>query len=237
MPKRGEQLTNRQPELQGAGARQPPAAPAAGRKKARRKIKAGVSPVPNRALFRVPPLILAALAGAVTVLGFAPFYLFPLRSPRSRCWPCCGSAPAAVAIAALIGSLSASAVFLTGVSWVYVSLHDFGAMPVVLAAFLTLLFCCILALYPAAIGCLYYALGARSALATVVVVPALWTLADWVRGWLFTGFPWIAFGYSQIPASPLAGYVRCSVFTVRLFATAFTLIASSRWPQRMKAEG
>jgi apolipoprotein N-acyltransferase len=31
-------------------------------------------------------------------------------------------------------------------------------------------------------------------------------LAEWTRGWIFTGFPWLALGYSQIPASPLAGY-------------------------------
>ena len=42
---------------------------------------------------------------------------------------------------------------------------------------------------------------------TVILLPALWTLADWIRGWLFTGFPWLAVGYSQVPLSPLAGYV------------------------------
>ena len=45
--------------------------------------------------------------------------------------------------------------------------------------------------------------GAEVAL---VLLPALWTLAEWMRGWLFTGFPWLALGYSQVPSSPLAGY-------------------------------
>jgi apolipoprotein N-acyltransferase len=181
-----------------------------------------VSPVPHGALFRVPPLPLAALAGALSVLGFAPFGLYPLLIATLALlvvlWQRAGSRRHAL----LIGFIFGLGYFLSGVSWVYVSLHDFGAIPAPLAALLTLLFCCILAAYPAVIGYAYFALGTRSVLATVVVVPALWTLADWVRGWLFTGFPWIALGYSQVPASPLAGYVPVLGVYGATFATALT---------------
>ena len=36
---------------------------------------------------------------------------------------------------------------------------------------------------------------------------ALWLLAEWLRGVVFPGFPWLALGYSQTPPSPLAGYL------------------------------
>jgi apolipoprotein N-acyltransferase len=36
--------------------------------------------------------------------------------------------------------------------------------------------------------------------------PALWVLAECLRAWAFTGFPWLSAGYSQTPPSPLAGY-------------------------------
>lgn len=153
------------------------------------------------------PSLVAALAGAATVFGFAPFYWYPL--PVITCallitlWRNAASARAA----ARLGFMFGLGCFSAGVSWVYVSMHDFGAMPAWLAAALTLLLCAYMALFPALAGWLYRRLGAASLLATLAALPALWTLTEWLRGWLFTGFPWLALGYSQVPASALAGYL------------------------------
>ncbi len=156
---------------------------------------------------RAPPLIAAALAGAATVAGFAPLEWFPLPiltlALLIAIWR---RAPGAGAAAAA-GFLFGCGYFLAGVSWVYVSLHDFGAMPAWLAGGLTLLFCFYLALYPALTGWFFYRLGARSTVVTLTALPALWTLSELLRGWMFTGFPWLALGYAQLPASPLAGYI------------------------------
>jgi apolipoprotein N-acyltransferase len=89
---------------------------------------------------------------------------------------------------------------------VYVSLHTFGAMPAPLAALATVLLCLLLALCPA-LACLAAgAIGGTTVSRALLAFPAAWTLGEWVRGWYFTGFPWIAIGYSQAPASPLAGF-------------------------------
>lgn len=171
-------------------------------------MSAGMTTAPGEgAFFRPKPLALAALAGAATVLGFAPFYLFALPVATLALLIVLWRRAASRWAAALVGFSFGLGYFLAGVSWVYVSLHDFGAMPALLAGILTLLLCVYLAFYPAVTGWIYYMLGARSTLVTLMALPALWALADWLRGWLFTGFPWIALGYAQVPDSPLAGYL------------------------------
>jgi apolipoprotein N-acyltransferase len=52
-------------------------------------------------------------------------------------------------------------------------------------------------------------------------MPLLWALVEWVRGWIFTGFPWLALGYSQVPYSPLAGIAPLfGIYGVSLAAAA-----------------
>ncbi|HEY0906353.1 MAG TPA: apolipoprotein N-acyltransferase, partial [Methylophilus sp.] len=59
-----------------------------------------------------------------------------------------------------------------------------------------------MAIFPALAG--YFASRSRQLL---WAAPILWALSDWVRSWIFTGFPWLTLGYTQAPGSPLAGYL------------------------------
>ena len=156
-------------------------------------------------------LIIAALLGAVTVAGFAPFHLYALPiltlAFLFRLWSDAPTARAAMALGFAFGL----GFFLTGTSWVYVSLHRFGGMPALLTAVSTLVFCAVVAMYPALAGLVAHRIGrsrsqSLAAIHALLTMPACWTLGELGRGTLLTGFPWLGLGYSQVAESPLAGY-------------------------------
>jgi apolipoprotein N-acyltransferase len=150
-------------------------------------------------------LLVAFLAGAALVPAFAPLEWFALALAALalliHLWL---TAPGARA-AAWLGFAFGMGTFLAGVSWVYVSLHRYGAMPAPLAAFATFAFCAILAAYAALAGALQAKFRAPRAVRAALVIPALWVLGEWLRATLFTGFPWLALGSAAVD-SPLAGY-------------------------------
>jgi apolipoprotein N-acyltransferase len=150
--------------------------------------------------------IIAFFLGAVTVVGYAPYYMFPLPvvtlAGLFYLWSQAGT-PRAAAWAGFAFGLG---LFVFGVSWIYISLHDYGSMPAPLAAIATVLYCSILALFPAAAAYACAKPSVSPAIRCGLLAPAAWTLGEWLRGWMLYGFPWLATGYSQIPESPLAGY-------------------------------
>jgi apolipoprotein N-acyltransferase len=94
--------------------------------------------------------------------------------------------------------------FGAGISWVHVSIADFGGLPLAGSIGLMALLCGYLALFPAAFAWLLP--RAKPLTGWVISAPILWFMVEWVRSWLFTGFPWLSLGYSQID-SPLAGWM------------------------------
>ncbi|HEY6897949.1 MAG TPA: apolipoprotein N-acyltransferase [Rhodocyclaceae bacterium] len=150
---------------------------------------------------------MAFALGAGAVFGFAPFEWFPLPPISLALLFALWQRELRPGHIALLGLCWGLGCFLGGVSWVYVSMHDVGGMAAPLAALATLTFAAVLALFPALAGYAYGRL--RSGAATVrhaLLLAGLWALAELLRGWIFTGFPWLALGYSQTPPSPLAGY-------------------------------
>jgi len=160
-----------------------------------------------KALLQSPHAAIAAalVAGALTVAGYAPLAVFPLPFATLAGLLLLWRRAATPRAAFRMGFAFGAGLFGVGVSWVYVSLHDFGMMPAPLAATGTLAFCAILALYPAAAGWCLARLQPGRLASALFAFPALWTLFEWLRGWIFTGVSWLALGYSQVD-SPLAGF-------------------------------
>src|SRR5262249_6085674 len=94
----------------------------------------------------------------------------------------------------------------------YIALHRFGGMPAPLAGIGTAAFCAYLALYPALAGWLATRWTKRGSSARLVAAAAAWTPTERARSRPTPGFPWLAVGYSQLPAavdatgSPLVGF-------------------------------
>ncbi|MGA9665090.1 MAG: apolipoprotein N-acyltransferase [Gallionella sp.] len=148
---------------------------------------------------------MAFLAGAVCVFGFAPFGIFPIPvlalAVLFALWQRAGTPR----VAAWLGFAFGLGLFSAGVNWIYVALHDYGDMPMLLALPGTLLFAAFLALFTASAGYAQARFIAANRIRVVLVMPAAWVLLEWVRGTIFTGFPWLTLGYAH-NGSPLAGY-------------------------------
>lgn len=167
-----------------------------------------ISPIATSNVLRHPVLLnlFALMLGALCVLAFAPFAM-PLMSIACAAvlfswWL---EAPRARA-AAQTGFAFGLGLFGAGASWVYIALKTFGGMPAIVAIAGTTGFVAYLALWPALAGWVAVRMTAPGTLARAAAMAAMWTLAEWLRGTVLTGFPWLALGSSQLPGSTLAGF-------------------------------
>ena len=175
--------------------------------------------------------LLALIAGLLFPLAFAPYDLWPLLfvSVAAGFW--CQQQAATGKEAFLRGWLYGLGMFGFGVSWVHVSMNDYGYMPLWMAIPFTAIFAAFLALFYGLTFSLSWRLG-RSAL----VFSGVWLLLDWLRGWLLTGFPWLYAGYALINTplaslAPLGGVWLLTLATVLISATLiqFRQPGALRW--------
>lgn len=135
--------------------------------------------------------------------------------------------------AAAIGLAFGTGHFVSGIGWLYISMHYIGGLAAPLAAAAVLL----LSLYLAAFGALAFALACRAnlrggAVAGVLTLAGAWTLGEWLRGVLFTGFPWLAAGYAHVdsllaglaPVLGVTGVTLAAVATAALIVTAIRAV-------------
>lgn len=141
--------------------------------------------------------VICLLAGAATTLAFAPYSFSYIAivtiAVLFYCW-----STEKPGTAFITGYLFGLGLFGTGLSWLHISINLFGGVNLAGSWLLTFLLVAFLALYPALAGTVGRRLSDRPAVLFLLCLPAAWTLAEWLRGWLLSGFPWLNAGYSQI---------------------------------------
>lgn len=169
-------------------------------------------------------MLVALLAGAMNVFAFAPFGWWPLCL-LSFCilfglWLRCNRK-----IAAWCGYLFGVGMFGVGTSWMYVSLYNFGGLPPWLAAMCVAVLVLLMSLWPALAGWLQgcFLAGKTSPLAmtarAILIMPSIWLVCEWLRGWLFSGYPWLTSGYAMLDTyiagmAPLGGVYLVGLLTL-----------------------
>jgi apolipoprotein N-acyltransferase len=183
----------------------------------RRGVTSTAAEAGGRALPRWHYLV-ALAAGAANTLSFAPtphggwlelaiFVFFFAWLTRTTGWKS----------AALTGAAFGFGNYVTGVWWLYVSMHFYGGMAAPLAGAALVLFSLYLALYPALAAGVWSLCAGHTRNGRLDDTPfsptwhgafafaSAWAIGEWLRGTVFTGFPWLASGYAQVDG-PLAGF-------------------------------
>ena len=143
-------------------------------------------------------------AGALLTTAFAPFeqtflvpflllpllYVYVSTPPRDAGW---------------LSFWYGFGLFLSGTYWIYISVVVFGEAPAWIAFLLMLGLVLIMSTYLFATGWFISRYSAGRPWLLLVAAPGTWVAVEWARGWILTGFPWLAVGYSQLD-TPLAGW-------------------------------
>jgi apolipoprotein N-acyltransferase len=107
--------------------------------------------------------------------------------------------------------------FVVGLWWLYISLHDVGGMNPLLACMGVFLLSAYVAIYFSC-ATLAVALFKKNRF-TGLFLAASWVLAEFLRSYIFTGFPWMGFAETQFNGpfagiAPFFGGLACTFFMV-----------------------
>lgn len=151
--------------------------------------------------------LLSPLAGVFLTLAFAPYnYSFlALISLVFVFYSWLDDSSFRVTLRAYLFGIG---LFASGISWVYISIHDYGGAPAVGAVLLTIAVVCFWSLFPALTAYLSIKLcRQKNKLRLIWTIPFVWILIEYFRGyWFLNGFPWLQISYTLFD-TPLQGYI------------------------------
>ena len=177
--------------------------------------------------------IFALICGLIFSLGFAPFdqwilsiislviLLFLIENTSNK-------------ESFLIGYLFGFGMWLSGISWLYVSIHFHGNISLIGSAFLIIVFISILSIYS---GLVFlsnnYLKNSIPKALSIFALPVVWTSIELIRSYLFTGFPWLISGTMLADTlidglTPIIGAQGNSFFIIFISVLIFKIIKDFR---------
>ncbi|PXF56368.1 MAG: apolipoprotein N-acyltransferase [Deltaproteobacteria bacterium] len=149
------------------------------------------------------PWLLASSSGLLLSVCFSPFSYFPavalvlvplIEAVWGKGWY----------YACRMGFLTGIVHFGTLLWWISPTISQYGNLPGWVAWPVFGLLVCYLAIYPAIwSGLLGYWTAGRSCLPSSLALAGTWTLLEWARGHVLSGFPWGYLAYTLEPVPPL----------------------------------
>lgn len=190
-------------------------------------------------LLQKRPRAAAISLGLIAATGFPPLALWPVAVLgiaglawlvwQSRDWK----------QAAVVGWLFGFSHLTLANNWIATAFTFQAKMPAALGWAAVPLLCVYLAVFPAIATGLAKAVAPRASLAAFApMLGACWTLAEWLRSWVFTGYPWpplslILLGDWSRPGAavvlPLTGTYALSGLLLALSALVLAAAVARRW--------
>lgn len=106
-------------------------------------------------------------------------------------------------VAFTLGLLTGVVYFVGTVYWTAMVMRQFGDLPLPVAVLLMVVLAVYQAMYPALFALIMQRVIARFGATALLIAPAVWVTTEFGRGYVFTGFPWVLLGYSQVHVLPV----------------------------------
>jgi apolipoprotein N-acyltransferase len=190
----------------------------------------------QRAAWRKPwaRLVIAApLLGALAACGFQPLALWPLTLLGIAGLIALIARARGPVGAALAGWLWGVGHFTLGNNWIATAFTYQAKMPAWLGWIAVFLLSLYLALWPALAAAAANQLASPRAQsrpgALVLGVAGCWIISEWLRGWVFTGFPWNPLGAAALGPFDRAGLAQVLPWTGTYALSGLVLLLGGAW--------
>ena len=185
-----------------------------------------LNPDKPKGLPMVLTILIALLAGAVFIFALAPYGFWPVALISPAILYALLIPDMTGKRAFLIGQAYGTGLWCVGAFWLYTSIHVYGDTPVWLALIMIALMGLGMGLFHGFLALIFNRVVGKQPLSFA----ALWVLQEWMKTWLFTGFPWLFVGYAFTEQywlsslAPVAGVFAVSFVAILLAASLVELL-------------